>query len=179
VFRSNCRKSCALLPSRPTNPPFPAHPIAEQLGADVSVVRAAVESLAQLFVKAARLNLNDQDFQDTLLVLGFPPEVSEELVELFGDSKQELRAFEEGLQVDLPHLKNMEWRLEVQLASRSLTGQLNPVYVTRWDTEVDGEVESQFLQLSYTNLKHVAEELEAAVKEMRSGHVRRVTRNVK
>lgn len=159
--------------------PTPSLIVVGQLGVDVSAIRAAVEGLAQLFVKSARLNLKDQDFQDTLLVLGFPPEVNDELTDLFNDSREELRSLEESLQVDLPHLKNMDWRLDVQLGSRNMTGMLNPVYITRWDTEADGQVESQFCAMSYTNLKHVSEELELALKEMRSAHVRRVMRNVK
>jgi hypothetical protein len=40
------------------------------------------------------------------------------------------------------------------------------------------DVKSQHLQTDYTNLKHIREELEAALEELNEPYVKRVERNV-
>jgi len=39
--------------------------------------------------------------------------------------------------------------------------------------------QSQILQADYVNLRHVTEELDLALKELKSAHVRRIMRNIK
>lgn len=41
------------------------------------------------------------------------------------------------------------------------------------------ETTHQYLVSDYSNLRHLCEELEIALKEMKSGHVRRILRNIK
>ncbi len=41
------------------------------------------------------------------------------------------------------------------------------------------ETKTRYLQTDFTNLKHLTEELELALKEKQSAHVRRIVRNVK
>jgi len=152
---------------------------AKTLGVDVKQIEAVIEGIARLFQEGARFMISEQDFLDTLLVLGFSKEHNQQLKELYLANRQTIRTLQKQLSFDLPHYVNMDWRLDVQLASRCARGQLNPIFLLRLDTVTDTELKSTFLQTDYSNLKHLCEELEIALKEMKSAYCRRILRNIK
>jgi len=152
---------------------------AKALGVEVGQIEAVVEGIAHLFNEASRFQVSEQDFLDTLLVLGFSQEHNQQLKQLYLDNRQEVRGIQRGISVDLPHYVNLDWRLDVQLASRTVKSQLNPVFMLRLDTTTNGEPQSQFLEADYSNLKHLCDELETALKEIKSAYCRRILRNIK
>jgi len=152
---------------------------AKSLGVDVGQVEAVVEGIAQLFSEASRLMVSEQDFLATLLVLGFSTSLNGQLKELYLLQRPEIRTIQRQLSVGLPHYRNLDWRLEVQLASRTLHNQLEPTFTLCFHTEENGEKRTHYLQTDYVNLKHVAEELEVALKEIKSPYCRRLMRNIK
>ena len=75
--------------------------------------------------------MNELDFQDSIMVLGFPEELNKELLALYQENCKEIRSILSSMSMDLPHYHNLEWRFDVQLASRSLQRQTQPVIMLR------------------------------------------------
>ena len=75
--------------------------------------------------------VNELDFQDSIMVLGFPEELNKELLALYQENCKEIRSILSSMSMDLPHYHNLEWRFDVQLASRSLQRQTQPVVMLR------------------------------------------------
>eukprot|EP01116_Phalansterium_solitarium_P019168 TRINITY_DN5274_c2_g1_i1.p1 TRINITY_DN5274_c2_g1~~TRINITY_DN5274_c2_g1_i1.p1 ORF type:complete len:234 (+),score=53.67 TRINITY_DN5274_c2_g1_i1:102-704(+) len=149
---------------------------AKSLAVEVRRVEAVVEATAQLFAEAAKLQLSEADFADSLSVLGLAPDLNQLLNILYLEHRSEIRQIQKELSFDMAHYSNLDWRLDVQVASRALRSQLNAMFVLKLDTLENGETQSHMLQSDYTNLKHLADELDDALKEIRSAHVRRIAR---
>jgi len=151
---------------------------AEKLKLRLDLVEHGVEGLANLFLEASRLTLNELDFIDSLLVLSFPEELNAKLKDFFLANRVEIRIILSDLSFTLPHYKDLDWRLDVQIASRAMRHQVTPVYVLRLDT-LTPEPQSIHLQSDVAGIRHLARELEAALQEGRTAHVNRILRNVK
>lgn len=69
----------------------------------------------------------------------------------------------------------------VQVSSRTVKQQTEPSIVMRLTTEEEdkGEKREELLETDPVNLLHMANTLEAALKESRSQHCRRIMRNIK
>lgn len=80
------------------------------------------------------------DFLDSILVLGFPEELNKELLRLYQENCKGIRAILSEMSLDLPHYHDLEWRFDVQLASRSLHRQAQPSILLRLHTKERGKV---------------------------------------
>ena len=87
--------------------------------------------------------MNELDFQDSIMVLGFPEELNKELLALYQENCKEIRSILSSMSMDLPHYHNLEWRFDVQLASRSLQRQTQPVVMLRLHTKDGGKREGK------------------------------------
>jgi len=152
---------------------------AKSLHIDARQVEAVVEAAGELFAESAKLFLSESDFRDSLSVLALPTELADLLLALYIENRAEIRTIQKELSFDVPHYTNLDWRLDIQVASRSLRSQLNPVFILKLDTLESGETKSRVLQSDFINLKHVADELDQALAEMRTAHVRRLARNLR
>ncbi|PIO16129.1 hypothetical protein AB205_0034260 [Aquarana catesbeiana] len=63
--------------------------------------------------------VSEIDFQDSVLVLGFPEELNKVLLQLYLDNRKEIRQILSELEPDLPHYHNLEWRLDVQVSPQA------------------------------------------------------------
>ena len=84
------------------------------------------------------MQVNELDFQDSIMVLGFPEELNKELLALYMENCKEIRSILSAMSMDLPHYQNLEWRFDVQLASRSLQRQTQPIVTMRLHTKDGG-----------------------------------------
>eukprot|EP01133_Synstelium_polycarpum_P006594 gene6594-7658_t len=127
--------------------------------------------------------LSDTDFNDSLQVLKLDTDVVEHLREIYFEQRKEVRTVLQELYPHFEHYNNLEWRLDVQLANRSLRGQtINPIYMLKLTTQSGASSETKqehLLQTDPNNLKHLCNELEAALNEIRSNDCRRIMRNIK
>lgn len=53
------------------------------------------------------------------------------------------------------NFSDLDWRLDVQVASRNYRSLVNPTFILNLETEINGEKSNQLLQTDYTNLKHL------------------------
>lgn len=154
---------------------------ARALALDVRQVEAVVEAVAHLFAAASRVLASRADFEDSLALnsVVLAASLSTHLTELYVDKLPDLRAMQQQRSVDLPHYGHLAWRLDIQLATRSLRSQMSPIFVLQLDTLQNGVRTRHYLQADYSNLKHLCDELELALKEMKTPHCSRIRRNIK
>eukprot|EP01104_Vermistella_antarctica_P007038 TRINITY_DN17772_c0_g1_i1.p1 TRINITY_DN17772_c0_g1~~TRINITY_DN17772_c0_g1_i1.p1 ORF type:complete len:232 (+),score=36.31 TRINITY_DN17772_c0_g1_i1:82-696(+) len=156
---------------------------ASKLGVEPAAVQAAVEGLSFLMMESSRLLTPPEDFVETVNSLNVGgDEVTQALKKFYLQSRREIRLLLEERTPSFAHFNRLDWRLDIQLASRSLRSQTNPIYMLNLDTTLADDpnrVKSTLLQTDHTSLAHITKELEGALAEAKSVHARRIARYVK
>ncbi|KAH9508725.1 COMM domain-containing protein 2 [Bulinus truncatus] len=152
---------------------------AQKLKVPADTVQHGVEGLMYLLIESSKYLLNEIDFQDSIMALGFNEETRAALLEIYLENRKEIRDILNEMSLDLPHYHNLEWRFDVQLASRSLRHQVRPSILLKLQTEDGGNKTSHLLQTDPVNMVHMTRVLEEALQEMKSGYCRRIARNIK
>lgn len=140
-----------------------------------------------------------------MIALGFSEDQEAILSKLYNAKKDEILDTLTNIGFKLPEYHDMEWRFEVQvyipqspdytskykysmqfilqqIASRSLLKQVTPLItldLSIRDSDKDDNVEHVLLQTDPVNLLHIVQELEEALQEGRSQHIRRLSRVIK
>lgn len=139
-----------------------------------------VAVIAFLFSEASKLRSSESDFKDSLVSFALSERTNALLFQAFSSANARIRELLETVSVQTPHYQNLEYRVDVELASRSLLGQHTPVWLMKLTTvDSDGVASSKMLQTDATNLSRLYDELSMAFGEERAGYVRRVNRNIK
>ncbi|XP_029906241.1 COMM domain-containing protein 2 [Myripristis murdjan] len=156
---------------------------ARKLGFPVETVQHGVEGLMFLMTESSKLMISEVDFRDSVLVLGFNEELNDVLLQLYMQHRSQIRSILSLLPAQMPAYRNLEWRLDVQLASRSLRQQVVPMVTMRLllakGDGVHGEHSARVVQTDPATLLHLISTLEASLAAMKTNHARRILRNIK
>ena len=152
---------------------------ASKLEMPVDKIRKCVEALMYLMSEMSKALVSEIDFQDSLIMVGLSEELTSTLLRLYLENREEIRSILTELALDLPHFNDLEWRFDVQIASRALKSQIKPVILMKFDIEDGGKTTSKLLETDPVNLVHMVEVLEKALAEMKTPYARRITRNIK
>ncbi|XP_039342824.1 COMM domain-containing protein 2 isoform X2 [Mauremys reevesii] len=150
-----------------------------KLNVSSDVIQHGVEGLTYLLTEGSKLMISEIDFQDSVLVLGFSEELNKLLLQLYLDNRKEIRSILGELAPKLPSYHSLEWRLDVQLASRSLRQQIKPAVTIKLHLDQNGDQTTKILQTDPATLLHLIQQLEQALGEMKTNHCRRIVRNIK
>ncbi|XP_057277848.1 COMM domain-containing protein 2 [Pezoporus wallicus] len=152
---------------------------ARKLNIDVDTIQHGVEGLMYLLTESSKVMISETDFQDSIHVLGFSDELNKLLLQLYLDNRKEIRSVLGELAPKLPSYHNLEWRLDVQLASRSLRQQIKPAVTIKLHLKENDDQTAHVLQTDPSTLLHLIQQLEQALGEMKTNHCRRIVRNMK
>ncbi|XP_077390180.1 COMM domain-containing protein 2 [Festucalex cinctus] len=160
---------------------------ARKLSVPVEAVRHGVEGLMYLMTQSSKHMLSEVDFVDSLLSLEFGDELNQSLLQMYQQHRGEIRSILSLVPSSLPAYHNLEWRLDVQLASRCLRQQVAPTLATRLHLTHGGARGSgaeqpssrRVLHVDLATLLHLISILEGALAALKSTHTRRILRNVK
>lgn len=150
----------------------------QKLGVESSLVQNAVEGLMYVLLEASKRSLSEIDFQDSLKATGLSEELQQALLQQYVDNRAFIRSIQKELSMDLPHYTNLEWRLDVKVASRSLHHQLEPSVLLKLHTEDSGHSDVTVLAADPPNLLHLTRTLEDALHELNTVHCRRILRHL-
>ncbi|XP_022623678.1 COMM domain-containing protein 2 [Seriola dumerili] len=156
---------------------------ARKLSVPVDMVQHGVEGLMFLMTESSKHMISEVDFLDSVLALGFGDELNQMLLQLYLQHHSQIRSILSQLPSNLPAYQNLEWRLDVQLASRSARQQVIPALTMRLlltrgsDSRSDHSI--RVLQADPSTLLHLISTLEAALAAMKTSHSRRILRNIK
>lgn len=164
---------------------------ATALSVDVSALISAVEALSHMILECVRRGASGEDFSSSVSngagasegSLSFTDAAIEVLRACYNVHSKDLRMLLDDLSLRLGHYHNLEWRLDVPLASRMLRSGgslLQPLLIIELETkDARGNPTKNLMQMDYANLDHLVQQLEMAVKEVNTKHSRRVLRYVK
>ncbi|EMP38004.1 COMM domain-containing protein 2 [Chelonia mydas] len=152
---------------------------ARKLNVSSDIIQHGVEGLTYLLTEGSKLLISEIDFQDSVLVLGFSEELNKLLLQLYLDNRKEIRSILSELAPKLHSYHSLEWRLDVQLASRSLRQQIKPAVTIKLHLDQNGDQTTKILQTDPATLLHLIQQLEQALGEMKTNHCRRIVRNIK
>lgn len=156
---------------------------AKKLQVDVDIIQNCVYGLINLLLLACKHQLNEADFRDSVLTLGFSNEQEAIISKFFDSERTEIDKLNVSA-LDDQHYHDLQWRFEVQLASRSLLQQVTPLVImdltlrTHKDKNSEPDLHHKLLQTDPTNLLHLANELESALTESRNRHSRKIQRTL-
>ncbi|CAG9768553.1 unnamed protein product [Ceutorhynchus assimilis] len=173
VVADFCKLASDFLENGPTAKLFST--AASKLDVTVDVIENCIYGLINLLLIACKHQLSEADFRDSVLTLGFS-ENQETLLSKFYDTKKSLIHKINTKGLTGPHYHDLQWRFEVQLASRSMLQQVTPLITMDLALKTGSEISHQILQTDPTNLLHLANELEHALNQSRSRHSRKVQR---
>ncbi|XP_070609515.1 COMM domain-containing protein 2 isoform X2 [Erythrolamprus reginae] len=152
---------------------------ARKLNVSSETIQHGVEGLTYLLTESSKLMISEIDFQDSILVLQFPEELNALLLQLYLDNRKEIRNILSELTPKFPSYHNLEWRLDVQLASRSLRQQIKPAVTLKLHLNENENQTTKILQTDPATLLHLIQQMEQALGEMKTNHCRRIVRNIK
>ncbi|PWA16115.1 hypothetical protein CCH79_00016845 [Gambusia affinis] len=140
---------------------------AGKLCVPVEMVQHGVEGLMFLMTESSKHMISEVDFMDSVLALGFGEELNQSLLQLYVQHKHQVRSILSQLLCNQPAYHNLEWRLDVQLASRSVRHQIVPMVTIRLlltrSSDVGSTKSCMDLQTDPISLLHMISTLEAAL----------------
>ncbi|XP_041862306.1 COMM domain-containing protein 2 [Melanotaenia boesemani] len=151
---------------------------ARKLSVPVEMVQHGVEGLMFLMTESSKHMISEVDFMDSVLVLGFSEELNQILLQLYLQHHSQIRSTLNQLLPTQPTYHNLEWRLDVQLASRSVRQQVIPMVIMRLHLTGSSGI-SRVLHTDPSTLLHLISTLEAALAALKTSHARRILRNIK
>ncbi|XP_051157727.1 COMM domain-containing protein 2 [Leptopilina boulardi] len=155
---------------------------AQKLSVDPEIIKNSVHGLVHFLLESCRYKLNVNDFQDSVIAVGFTEEQEALLSKLYALKKADIAKALAVINFKSPQYQDMEWRFEAQIASRSSLNQALPLVTCDLflkSSESSKEIEHVFIQLDPLNLVHLVHELEDAMQEGHSQHIKSITRSIK
>jgi hypothetical protein len=113
-----------------------------------------------------------------LLLAGLKPELIVEIQKNMSASQNAIKFYLNRLRIRTHEYNNLEWRVDIKLASRSIRDIIEPEIMLKFDLKNDDETSSQVLKTDVVNLIHLTTSLEEALNEIKTNYCRRVIRNV-
>merc|ERR1711934_435406 len=137
---------------------------AESLGVSLDDVTHCVDALAHLFCLAAKDALGPKGFASLVTPFAFSEEATKTMFQVHVEKQAGIRKVLNDMNLEAPHYRNMHWRLDIQVGSKSVRNTVEPTFLMRIDAE-DAEkgMQSHHLEMDFANLEHMYQELDAAL----------------
>lgn len=121
--------------------------------------------------------MNENEFKESLALAGLSSEQSGEIFGCSGANCTKIQAYLKHLKIDVVSFKNLEWRIDVKLATRSLKKCVEPEIVLKLTLAKGEEKTCHILQTDVTNLVNLTNKLEDALSEIKTNYCRKVLRS--
>eukprot|EP00241_Pyramimonas_parkeae_P011833 CAMPEP_0114232816 /NCGR_PEP_ID=MMETSP0058-20121206/4820_1 /TAXON_ID=36894 /ORGANISM="Pyramimonas parkeae, CCMP726" /LENGTH=203 /DNA_ID=CAMNT_0001344339 /DNA_START=260 /DNA_END=871 /DNA_ORIENTATION=- len=153
---------------------------AKKLGTSVDSIQTMCKALCHALLEAARSEPSEAALGEYFHELGFTGDSRQALVQFYADNHKEIRELGLATNLEYAHYKSIEWRLDVQVASRSLRREATPSFLLNVVTETpDGKQESCTFEADYETMLNWHQQAEQALKAATSTDTRRLMRHVR
>ena len=128
--------------------------------------------------------MNEKELRDSLTLLGFKSNLIEEITESSLAHQNQIQTYLENLKMKVKSFNDLEWRIDVKLATKSLYKQIEPEIILKLNLNSNEQVdksnktEVHILQTDIVNLVHLTNSLDDALNEMKSNYCRRIFKNL-
>jgi hypothetical protein len=139
----------------------------------------STQSNIQLILEIKKKKLNEKEIRDSLTLFGIKPELIAQIERSIIANSKRIHVYLSKLKLDTLAFHDLEWRLDIKVASRSLRRQVEPEILLKFDlSKQQQQLETKVLQTDIVNLNHLTSCLEDALNEIKSNYCRRVFRSV-
>ena len=148
-------------------------------------VSDAFVAMTVVLIESSKKNATKEEFASSISELGFDQAKCDALILAYTENSSSIRDSLVACSDLDGRFQSMSWRLDIELASRSVRNLNRPVYMIdiktkqKLSNEQTMTTESHLFNTDYATLAYITEELERAVKESKTVHARRITRYVK
>eukprot|EP00644_Phytophthora_capsici_P004752 jgi/Phyca11/557860/estExt2_Genewise1.C_PHYCAscaffold_10015 len=152
-------------------------------GWETEKMEQAVLGIAKVLMDGAKVEMSAHAFRLVLKGMALPEQHVDVLAQLYETHAKGIRecvSRETGTSV--PHYRNLEWRIDLELGTRFHRNKPKPIVTLRLDTSTQAnstavpKVQSTCLRADYDGLKMMQRQLETALKEVDSVHCSRIQR---
>lgn len=177
VVKEFCRISIDFLQKEVNNKIF--NSAAKKLNIEFQELKNLIELVTWILTEYSRLNLNENEFKESLALAGLNNEIIEEIFENSKANFNLIQTYLKNLKLENVSYKSLEWRIDIKLATRSLRKCYEPEIILKLNlsTGKDNELQSHLLQTDVTNLVHLTNSLEEALNEIKTNYCRKVFRS--
>jgi len=141
-------------------------------------IQKTVSGLANILLESAKARLSLASFRRAIHTLSLNTEQSAVLHEVLEQHSQDICHSAEMTGMPIPHYSHIDWRLEVEIASRTSRNSAAPKFSLRLDLDEPGQSQAIPMECSQSTLLHVQKQLEAALSEESSVHSKRFQRYI-
>lgn len=113
-----------------------------------------------------------------MVLSGLKPELIAEVEQNVNSNLKQIRTNLAGMRLNTVEYSNLEWRVDLNLASRSARETVEPEIILKLDLKSGEETSSEILKTDVVNLVHLTNSLEDALNEIKTHYVRRVMKNI-
>ena len=154
---------------------------AQQLQVEPIVVEKCIKGLGLLFVNCAKKNASTPQFTQAIGEFALSEGQSQLLTTKYDEINSALRSTLHHQSKTGDHFESFDWRLDVEISSRSCRNTFKPTYVCALTTKNESEnsTETHILQCDYSILNRIHDELSIAINESKTPHARRIQKYVK
>lgn len=107
----------------------------DALGVDSESVYHAIQALSHILLECTRKQLNEEDFLTSCDELKLSSENKTILNQFYMTNHTEIRSILSELSLHLEHYHNIDWRLDITLASRAMRHQMKPNFLLELQTK--------------------------------------------
>ncbi|POM77649.1 COMM domain containing protein 2 [Phytophthora palmivora] len=152
-------------------------------GWETEQMERAVLAIAKVLMDGAKAEMSERAFRLVLKGMTLSDEHVEVLAQIYEAHSKSIRecvSRETGTSV--PHYRNLEWRIDLELGTRFHRNKPKPIVTLRLDTATQTssftvpQVASTCFRVDYDGLKVIQRQLETALKEVDSVHCSRIQR---
>mmetsp|Transcript_14578 Transcript_14578/g.35564 ORF Transcript_14578/g.35564 Transcript_14578/m.35564 type:complete len:199 (+) Transcript_14578:102-698(+) len=148
---------------------------AKELGLSSGELSAAVDELSQFFLACCKKQLNQSNFNILAKTMKLEKERAAILYKFYVANLDSMRSILSTSSKRLPHYNNLNWRLELEMSSRTLHHKVKPSFLLELTTKDETGEKAELMQCDYSVMKHVCDQLEVALKDLNSSHCRRMS----
>lgn len=134
--------------------------------------------------------MNEKEVKESLILVGIREEIITQIQTSLDSNADQIKSYLSKMKLDTLKFYDLEWRVDLKMASRSLKKQIEPEIMLKFDLKSDRDdatgfpsvnsnnVQTKVLQTDIVNLNNLTSSLEEALNEIKTNYVRRVLRNV-
>jgi len=139
------------------------------------------KGLSKLFIIAAKQRMTGSSLQNIVSSVVKSKENISLCTEFYAENLEKIQACLQHMVIHLPSYRDLDWRLDMELSSRTLHNRMEPHFIAKLETldaGTSGATTQQFLEIDYAHLKMLCATLEEALEENSSVHVKRMQRYI-
>lgn len=124
------------------------------------------------------LKLNEKEINESLVLAGLKSELIGEIEASLKANMGQMKPHLSSMKLKPLEYNNLEWRVDINLGSRSIREIVEPEIILKFDLKKGDEIATEVLKTDVVNLVHLTNSLDEALNEIKTHYVRRVLKNI-